>query len=408
MTGRAAGPSRSSAAWAAGIPLLCALALLTAVPSCRESQPAAAAEQLLPVAVATPIRDRYQPMDHFTGQFRPYEQAVIRARVSGYLEKVHFEEGDYIEAGDLMFEIDAAPFDAILAAADARVGQQEAARNLAQDRFDRFTEASGAVSKLELETRKSELAQAEADLLAARAEAEAAQLNVKYTRIHAPISGIAGHAAVTRKNFITGGSASGTLLTTIVPHDPIYCYFETDERRVLKFTRMAVANAVPGRESETRMEVEIGVSDRDDFPFRGVLTRPENQLDDGTATLQLRALVRNPDDFLTPGLFARIRIKSGPEQEVLLVRDSALGFDQSKRYLWVVDENDIVQRRTVETGDRVGMMRIIRSGISDRDRIAISNVQLLRPGTPVLPTAGEMALPSASDAPAESRSEPAQ
>jgi len=340
----------------------------------------------MPVSVAQPYMEEVALTDIYTGRFEAMEEVEIRARVSGYLESVHFEEGSEVKKGALMFQIDPRTFDAAVANADARVQQAEAAQQLAKVSLDR---ASGlvkdnAISRQEFDIRKSEAAQADADVLAAKAELRRVELDREFADIKAPISGIAGEYVVTPGNFISGGNASATLLTTIVPHNPVYCYFEADERQVLEFTRMYFEGKTGGRGSEVK--VQIALSDMDEFTFEGVINFADNKLDDSTATMRLRAKVDNKDEFITPGLFAKVKVPLGEPQEVLLVRDTALGFDQSKRYAWVVNEDNTVRRQYLEVGRLEGQMRIVHSGLSKDDRIAVSGSQLLQEGAPVSPT----------------------
>jgi multidrug efflux system membrane fusion protein len=349
----------------------------------------------MPVAVAAPVRETVALTDVFTGRFEAVERVDLRARVSGYLESVEFKEGQEVVEGDLMFLIDPRPFDAALARAQATVKQAEAQRELAESTLRRSqAAAANAVSIHELAVRESELAQAEADVSVAEAAETIAALDQEFAKIKAPITGIASRYMVTPGNFITGGNASATLLTTIVPHDPIYCSFEVDERRVLRFTRLFFEGKSPGRDGE-RGTVEIAVTDSDEFEFEGTINFSENELDEKTATMRIRAKVENPDSFLTPGLFGRVRVPSGPPEEVTLVRDSALGFDQAKRFAWVLVEGDVVERRFVEVGRLQGMMRIVTSGLGPEDRIAVSGIQLLRQGMPVAPTEVPMDLDAA-------------
>ncbi|MEM8953056.1 MAG: efflux RND transporter periplasmic adaptor subunit [Verrucomicrobiota bacterium] len=355
----------------------------------------------VPVAVARPIQDTVALTDIFTGRFEAVESVEVRARVSGYLDAVHFDEGQKVEEGQLMFEIDSRPFDVVFEQRAAAVKQAEAQRELAESTLERSQAAAqNAISRQELAVRESELAQAEADLLVAQAARDEAKLDQSFAKIEAPISGIAGRFLVTPGNFITGGNASATLLTTIVPHNPIYCYFEVDERRVLRFTRLFFEGKAAGREGD-RGTVEIAVTDSPDFEFEGTIDFTENRLDEKTATMQLRALVENPDKFLTPGLFARVRIPAGPAEEVVLVRDSALGFDQAKRFAWVVVEGNVVQRRFVEVGRLHGMLRIVDKGLTPDDVIAVSGIQILRPGVEVAPTEVPMDMAAALEEEAE-------
>lgn len=363
------------------------LAFLALVQCKSEKQSAGGPPPPMPIQVAHPVSKTVALTETYTGRFTPVEEVNLQARVSGYLESVHFTEGQKVEKGDLMFRIDPRVFDAALARAEAIQKQAFARLGLAKSNFatsEKLVKQS-AVSKEEFNTRESELAQAEADLLAAEANLRSAQLDKEFAEIHAPISGIAGRFNATVGNFISGGNANATLLTTIVPHDPIYCNFEVDERRVLQFTRLFFKGQAGGREGK-QSEVEIAVSDSDEFEYKGLINFTENQLDPTTATLQIRAMVENKNEFLTPGLFARVRVPVGEPSEQLLVRDAALGFDQDKRFAWVLNKDNSVERRYVETGTLEGDMRIIVSGLEKDELIAISGIQLLRPGMPFAPT----------------------
>ncbi len=364
--------------------LIIPVLLLTA---CKKDEQAGGPPPPMPVQVAHPVIKTVALTETYTGRFTPIEEVDLQARVSGYLESVHFTEGQQIEKGDLMFRIDPRVFDASVSRAEAVQKQAVARMDLAHSSLGRSEKlvARNAVSKEEFDTREAEFAGAEADLLAAEAGLRTARLDREFAEVKAPISGIAGRFNVTVGNFVTGGMAGATHLTTIIPHDPIYCNFEVDERRVLEFTRMYFDGKAGGREGK-RMEVEIAVSDKDEFEFKGVVDYSENQLDRQTATLQIRAKVENENEFLTPGLFARVRVPIGEPAERLLVKDAALGFDQDKRFAWVLTEDNTVEKRYVETGSLEGDLRIISDGVEKDELIAISGIQLLRPQVPLDPT----------------------
>ncbi|MBC7980682.1 MAG: efflux RND transporter periplasmic adaptor subunit [Armatimonadetes bacterium] len=341
----------------------------------------------MPVQVAHPVLKTVAISETYTGRFSAIEEVNLQARVSGYLESVHFVEGQKINKGDLMFRIDPRVFDAGLSRAEAVQKQATARLGLAESGLARADSLvkKNAVSREEFDTRESEVAQAQADLLAAEAGLRTARLDLEFADVHAPITGIAGRFNITVGNYISGGNANATILTTIVPHHPIYCNFEVDERRVLQFNRLLLDSPEGGR-GGGQSKVEIAVSDRDKFEFEGQIDFSENQLDRQTATLQIRAKVNNENEFLTPGLFARVRVPIGEPAERLLVQDAALGFDQSKRFAWILKPDNSVERRFVETGALEEGLRVITEGIGKDDLIAISGIQLLRPGAPLQPT----------------------
>ncbi|MEM7697483.1 MAG: efflux RND transporter periplasmic adaptor subunit [Verrucomicrobiota bacterium] len=340
----------------------------------------------MPAKVANPVLKTIALTETLTGRFVPVDRVDLQARVSGYVESVHFEEGQQVEEGDLMFQIDPRPFEARLEAAQAEVSQAEARVALAESnrkRAERLV-ASNAISGEEAEIRVSEFAQAQADLAAAKAAERSAQLDLEFSEVTAPISGIASRFEVTPGNFIMGGAPGSTMLTTIIPHSPIHCIFEVDERQVLEFTRMYFAGKTDGRGGE-RPVVQIAVSDREEFEFEGEIDFADNELDPETATNRLRAIVENEDNFLTPGLFARVRLPIGDPFDALLVPDAALGFDQTKRFAWVVGPDNTVTRRFVEVGALEGDQRIVKDGLTVQDQIVVSGIQLLRDGVQIEP-----------------------
>lgn len=345
----------------------------------------------LPVQVASPISEEIALTKTYTGRFTPAEKVDVRARVSGYIEEILFKEGEEIKKGDLMFKIDSSLFDAEVARSEAQVEQVKASILLAERSYTRAKDLvkRKAISQEEVDIRFSELTRAKADMQAAKANLQTFRLNRSYADIEAPISGIAGRIEITQGNYITGGNANAPILTTIVSHTPLYCEFEVDEKQFLQFTRMFFDGQNGGR-SDGHSEVQIAVSDSDAFEFSGPITFADNELDPSTATLQLRATITNEDKFLSPGLFARVKVPIAPPSQYLLVKDAALGFDQSKRFAWVLQEDNTLERRYVEVGTLQGDLRIIQSGLTKEDKIAISGLQLLRPAFPVQPIEASM------------------
>jgi len=359
--------------------ILLSIALIALTQCKSDNQAAGGPPPAMPVQVATPVMKLVELTETYTGRFTPVEEVALQARVSGYLESVHFTEGQKVEKGDLMFRIDPRVFDAAVSRAEAMRKQAVARRGLAESNYataDKLVKQS-AVSQEEFNTRMSELAQAEADVLFAEANLRSARLDREFAEIQAPISGIAGSFNVTAGNFISGGGPGATLLTTIVPHHPMHCDFEIDERRALELKQLF---------SEEKPEVVIAVSNSDGFSFKGRIDFTENQLDSGTATLRMRALVDNVDGTLTPGLFARVRVPLGAPAERMLVRDAALGFDQDKRFAWVVKADGATERRYVETGGLEKDMRIVTGGLAADETIAVSGIQLIGPGAVVAPS----------------------
>jgi multidrug efflux system membrane fusion protein len=385
------------------------------------------------VTVAKPLVRDIVEWDAYTGRLDAIESVEVRARVSGYLESHHFQEGQLVEPGQLLFVIDPRPFEAALAQAEAAQAEAEAqyrsaeavarqrqadreqtvARTeLAQARLRRSRPLapSGAISEDELdvlvsEAREAEAAQfsadaaiesaragvaaAEASIATARAAVEAARLDLSYTRITAPVRGRVSDRRVTEGNLVSGGSIGSTLLTTIVSLDPIHCNFDADERALLKYTRLAKSG---DRESsrEAKNPVFAALADETNFPHRGVMDFVDNQVDRATGSIRGRAIFPNSSDVLTPGMFVRLRIPGSGKRRSVLVPDSALAADQSAQILYVVGEGNKLEARRVEVGPLAHGLRIVRSGLTGNETIVINGLQRARPGVVVTTSTEEL------------------
>lgn len=370
------------------ISLATALAAALFLSACGKEEASAPAERPpLDIDVVTPVVKPVIEWATFTGRLEAVERVEIRARVSGYLQSVNFEEGQLVNKGDLLFEIDPRPFEAVVNSAKAQVAQAEAALTLANANKKRAEDLirANAISREELDIRNSQAMQAEADKLAAEAQLEAAELELSFTKIKAPISGIAGRYGITEGNLVQGGSNGATMLTTIVPQNPVYVYFDVDERTYLEGLRRIQSGELPGRADTGNLPVEIQLTDETEYSHRGVINFKDNQLNPGTATMRLRGLIQNDDGLLAPGMFARVRTPATKEEERLLVPDKAVLTDQELKFVWVVGPDNIAQRRTVQVGPLHENLRIIRSGLEPGERLATSGIQFLQPGMPVTP-----------------------
>lgn len=340
------------------------------------------------VAVAHPVVQMVVEWDEYTGRLAAIESVEVRPRVGGYLQSVHFADGALVQAGDLLFVIDPRPYEAVLARTRADLALADARLDLARKDLARAEVLlkTRAVSQEEADTRAATVRQAEASTAAQRAAVEAAALDVEFTRVTAPITGRAGRHLVTEGNLIVGGGAgaASTLLTTIVSLDPIYCYFDVDEQAVLKYTRLGQAGKrVTSREVQN--PVEIGLADEDDFPHRGWMDFVDNQLDPDTGTLLGRAVVANTDLLLSPGQFVRLRLPGSGTYEAVLIPDEAIGTDQAQRFVWVLDDENRAQYRTITVGPRYESLRIVRAGLTRDDRVVTSGLQRVRPGLVLAP-----------------------
>lgn len=319
------------------------------------------------------------------------ETVEVRARVNGYLQSVHFKDGEVVKKGDLLFVIDPRPYQAELDRVTAELQLAEARLELAKSEYARAQKLLQfrAISQEEADTRLATERQAEESVQAARAAVKAAKLNVEFTRITAPITGRIGRKLVTEGNLINGGTAQATLLTTIVSMNPIYVYFEADERSYLRYLRLAQNGKGPGSR-DNRSPVYLALADENGFPHKGYTDFVDNRLDPNTGTMRIRAIFPNPDLTLTPGLFGRVRLLGTAKYEAVVAPDEAIGSDLSQRFVLVVNDQNIVEQRAVELGPIIDGLRVIREGLKPDDWMIVSGVQRSRPGLRVEPQKQEI------------------
>ncbi len=339
------------------------------------------------VTVATPVRDEVVVYREFTGRTAPAESVEIRARVSGLLERIHFTEGDPIEARAPLYDIERAPYEAALEAARAELAKAEATVAEAQFDLDKVKdlEPQGIASKQELVIAEAKYESAVATSRAAAASVREAELNLGYTHITAPLSGRINQSRVDVGNFV--GRNEPTLLTTIVPWDPIHVYFTVGERDVLEFRRQAIRQ---GEQSRDHVEVYLQLADGSAYPLPGHVDYVDNRVDPNTGTIRVRAVFENPDELLVPGIFARVRVPR-PPRVALLVPEVALQRDLAGYFLLTVDDDNIVVRRDVEVAESLGALRVVRSGLADDAQVIINGLQRARPGGKVNPQPGSFA-----------------
>jgi len=358
------------------------------VSGCQNKPAGANTNTAPPPPQVTISRPAIQDVVHyaeFTGATEAVESVTIRARVEGYLEKIHFSQGAAIKKGDLLFSIDQQPYLAALDEAKAALAIAEAELRLARATKIRKENAllDNAVSEVDVIDARAQLGKAEAGIMAAKAAVRTAQLNLSYTRVTAPISGRIGRSMVDVGNLV--GAGDRTELTTIVKDDPVYVYFTINERDWVRY-QVSRDSDITGNASG--MSVYMGLAGGTEFPYAGRLDFVDNRMDVATGTIEVRALFDNPDHRIVPGLFARIRIPVGATSNALLVPDSALGLDQQGRYILVADKNNVTEYRPVKAGNLVGDMRVIQSGLQANDRVIINGLQKVHPGGPVTPYEG--------------------
>jgi RND family efflux transporter MFP subunit len=356
------------------------------------------------VTVAKPLVRKITDWDEYTGRLAAVESVEIRARVSGYLESVHFQDGALVRSGDLLFVIDPRPYQAALDEARADLTRSRVRLELAVNDLDRARRlfASRAISEEELDARNKEKREADAALEAAQATAKAAALNLEFARIKAPISGRIGRKLVTVGNLVSSEGNDATLLTTLVSVDPIHVYFTADERAFLRYTRLAEQGIRPSSRNVAN-PVRLQLADEQGFPHEGVMDFVDNQVDETTGTMQGRAIFPNPAGDLTPGLFGRIQLLGEGPYEALILPDQAIGTDQAQRLVYVVGDDNIVAPRPVTLGRSLGALRVVRSGLKPTDRVVINGIQKIRPGAAVTPVEGQIPEPEDGTAAAVSK-----
>ena len=363
--------------------LACFLGALGGLAGCGKDEEKQQAPPPAEVTVAHPVKREVTEWDEYIARLQSPDSVEIRARVGGYLDSIHFEDGQIVQKGDLLFTIDQRPFLNARDQAEAALAQAEANGALAQANFKRSQKLrkESVIATEAFDQASASAATAQASVDQARASLEAAQLELDYSTVTAPVTGRISRHLVSPGNLISGGSASAaTLLTTIVTLDPIYAYFEVDEQSYLKYQKMIGRS---GADEDTVVELQL--ADEESFPHRGRLNFVDNQVDSDTATIQLRAVFDNPEMTLTPGLFARVRLPGRSKHEATLVPDQAVSTDQSRQFVNVVDAANKVKVRAVKLGPIAQGLRIVRDGLTPEDRVIILGLTSARPGAEVKP-----------------------
>jgi len=335
------------------------------------------------VTVAQVLSKPVTEFDDFTGRFEAIDRVEIRPRVSGYISSVNFTEGSEVKKGDVLFVIDQRPYAADLKHAQAQFAQAKSALALARSEKARAVNllAQHAISQEEFDTRASGDEQAEANVQLAQAALDTAELNMTFTKVTAPISGRISRANVTLGNLVASGQ---TQLTTLVSLDPIYVRFDGDEQAYLRYQKAAKDRAADGAK-EALSPVLVGLADEAGYPHSGVMVFVDNEVDPQTGTIRTRARLDNRDRAFTPGLFARVRLLGDKKYEALLINDSAIGTDQTVKYVLVVGADNKVEYRPVKLGPVIDGLRVVREGLKVNDTIVVNGLQRVRPGSPVTP-----------------------
>ena len=359
-----------------------AIGIVLAISGCKEAVPSAAPAKPPSVPVAEVIVRPVTPFVEFTGSLNAVKRVELRPRVAGYIQDVSVPEGHFIEKGRPLFLIDPRVFQAALTATTARLHEAEAASILAQAEHARAEQlfAQKIVARDRLDTATAALNARKAQVSAAKAALDAAQLDLSFTRVTAPISGRVGQVLVTEGNYVASGV---TPLTTIVSINPLHVYFDVDERTYLRSLAAGRANATPHGSQAAKVMVAL-ITDKT-YSRPGRVDFLANTTDRGTGTVRIRAVVDNPDGQLTPGLFAKVKLETGAPQARVLISDQSIGTDQGSRYVLVVGKDDKTEYRPIELGAVVDGLRVIEQGLQPGERIVVKG--LVRPGMQVTPKA---------------------
>lgn len=366
------------------------LSLLLLLGACSGGDEQQAPPPAVPaVTVATPLVQQVVDWDEFVGRFEAPQSVEVKPRATGYLQDVHFRDGQFVRRGQLLFTIDSRPSQAALAQAQAQLARAQA--TLANARTElarsRTLASQEAASTEEVEQRQAALRTAEADVAAARAAIRAQQLNVGFTRVLAPISGQVSQRLVDPGNSVT---ADQTVLTNIVSTNPLHFVFQGSEALLLKYQRQQSGNTVG-------TPVRIRLQDEASYVHAGRLDFIDPAVNSSAGTVTARAVVPNPTGFLKPGMFGNLRLAATEPYPAMLVPDSAIVTDAARRVVYVVDRQGTVVARPVQLGPLYGNLRVVRSGIGRQDRIIINGVQRARPGQKVKPQAGRIPPPATSE-----------
>lgn len=323
--------------------------------------------------------------EDFTGRTVAIPTIDIRARVTGYLDKINFkeQEGGDVEQGAVLFEIDSRPYKAEVLRADANLLQARARlKRLDLDlaRAKKLIDTK-SISREQYDLASGDKAEAEAQVERMRADLALARLNLSYTEVKAPISGRVSRTQLDQGNLV---KADETILTTIVSIDPIYAYFEVDERTMLRIRRYIEEGRLKSHD-ERAVPVQLGLQDEEGFPHKGTINFFDNRLDTATGTLQIRGVFKNADHVLTPGMFARVRLPIGRPYRAILISEQALGTDQEQKFVYVIDNDNKAQYRRVEVGKFQRGQRVILKGLAEGERVVTSGLQRVRPGAVVQP-----------------------
>ncbi|MBL5928708.1 efflux RND transporter periplasmic adaptor subunit [Lelliottia amnigena] len=336
------------------------------------------------VSAADVVVKSISQWDSFNGRIEAVESVQLRPRVSGYIDKVNYADGQEVKKGEVLFTIDDRTYRAALEQAQASLARAKTQASLARSEANRTDKLvnTNVVSREEWEQRRSAATQAQADIRAAQAAVDAAQLNLDFTKVTAPIEGRASRALITSGNLVTAGD-SASVLTTLVSLKTVYVYFDVDEATYLHYQNLA-RSGQGASSNHLALPVEIGLVDEEGYPHQGKVDFLDNQLTPSTGTIRMRALLDNAQRQFTPGLFARVRLPGSAEFNATLIDDKAVLTDQDRKYVYIVDKEGKAQRRDITQGRLAAGLRIVQQGLNPGDKVIIDGLQkVFMPGMPV-------------------------
>lgn len=361
-----------------------AAALVLAASGCEDEKPLVVASEPPRVPVTQPVVQRVTDREDFTGRTDAIYSVDVVAQVSGYLDKVLFQDGAEVKKGDVLFQIDPRPYEAevartraAVAGADAHRKRLEADFKRAKNLFDR-----GVIGRQEFDLVSGDRDEAKAALDSAQEQLNLAELDLEWTKVTARISGLISRRMVDPGALVKAGE---TIMTNIVTQDPLYIYFDLDESTLLRLRRLIRDGAIQSSDGKD-VSAFVGLADQEDFPLRAVIDFSENKTDPNTGTLRVRGTIRNPKPYmLNPGMFVNVRLPVGAPHQVVLIPDQAIGTDQGRKFVYVVDEHNEIAYRRITIGFAEPPLRVVDEGLQPTDRVIVSGIQRLRPGLKVVP-----------------------
>ena len=371
-----------------GLYLVSAFTAITLAAGCTRTSAQQAAPPPPQVTVASVIERDVTEWDEFTGRLQAVDSVEVRPRVSGLISAVRFNEGAMVHRGDLLFQIDARPFQAEVDRLRAELARAKATAQRGDSELQRAERlrTENAISREEHDRRAAFAQESAAQTAAVEAALRAAELNLEFTQVTSPIDGRVGRAIVTEGNLVSSGPGEATLLTTVVSLDPVHAYFDADEQIFLKYSGAGAGVRLKPDTTAVRM----ALSNDDGFPRVGHLDFVDNQLDGTRGTIRGRAVFHNSDGQLTPGLFVRLRLAGTAAYRGLLIQDRAVGTDLSKKFVYVVGPKNDVQYRAVTLGPIVDGLRVVRGGLDAGESVIVNGLQRVRPGAHVTPVVEQM------------------